>query len=121
MLLVLCGHHLHNGCTCDAIYILRRTKVVSLPGGTMLVIDAWSTGGTRVVKHLDNDVDAFPASVPERRVAFALPPGGRGLAGSLSIDRQCINICIYIYNYTLMLQLLLLASIGTFLAESQSK
>jgi hypothetical protein len=51
--------------------------VVSMPDGSIIVIDAWSTGGTRVVKHLDNTSDAFPASLPKRRAAIALPPGGR--------------------------------------------
>jgi len=30
-----------------------------------------------LLRHLDRQSDAFPASVPARRLAFALPPGGR--------------------------------------------
>lgn len=48
---------------------------VSIPGG-VVVADAWSGGGTRVVRRF-GAASSKPASVPGRRVAFLVPHGER--------------------------------------------
>mmetsp|Transcript_4816 Transcript_4816/g.8320 ORF Transcript_4816/g.8320 Transcript_4816/m.8320 type:complete len:851 (+) Transcript_4816:64-2616(+) len=48
---------------------------ISLPGG-IIIADAWSSGGTRVV-HRSSSSKLFPSSVPNQRSAFILPHGER--------------------------------------------
>jgi len=48
---------------------------ISLPGG-IIIADAWSSGGTRVV-HRSSASKLFPSSVPTQRSAFILPHGER--------------------------------------------
>jgi hypothetical protein len=63
---------------CDQTVSKLHCVVISLPDGSMLVVDAWSTSGTRVVKYLDDSkCDEFHASVPARRVVFSLAPERR--------------------------------------------
>eukprot|EP00927_Polykrikos_kofoidii_P079257 TRINITY_DN76042_c0_g1_i1.p1 TRINITY_DN76042_c0_g1~~TRINITY_DN76042_c0_g1_i1.p1 ORF type:complete len:989 (+),score=205.67 TRINITY_DN76042_c0_g1_i1:26-2968(+) len=47
--------------------------VVSLPRA-IVVIDAWSSGGTRVVRRSSEVVGELPSSTPSRRLAFVLAP-----------------------------------------------
>jgi len=57
----------------DATVSRLQFVVVSLPGG-IVVADAWSSGGTRVVQR-SGLAKSLPASVPGKRAAFILPHG----------------------------------------------
>eukprot|EP00930_Biecheleria_cincta_P042750 TRINITY_DN29412_c1_g2_i1.p1 TRINITY_DN29412_c1_g2~~TRINITY_DN29412_c1_g2_i1.p1 ORF type:complete len:786 (+),score=157.94 TRINITY_DN29412_c1_g2_i1:80-2359(+) len=49
---------------------------VSLPAG-IVIADAWSGGGTRVVRRSGPDSDCLPASVPSKRTVMFFPHGER--------------------------------------------
>lgn len=59
----------------DATVSRLQCVAVSLPGG-IVVVDAWSSGGTRTVRRF-GQANALPQSVPGRRMAFLVPHGER--------------------------------------------
>ncbi|CAK9115056.1 Purple acid phosphatase 7, partial [Durusdinium trenchii] len=61
--------------TGDATASRLQFLVISLPQG-LCIADAWSGGGTRVVRR-EAPNEALPASLPHHRAAFLLPHGER--------------------------------------------
>eukprot|EP00927_Polykrikos_kofoidii_P040090 TRINITY_DN34328_c0_g1_i1.p1 TRINITY_DN34328_c0_g1~~TRINITY_DN34328_c0_g1_i1.p1 ORF type:complete len:1047 (+),score=155.89 TRINITY_DN34328_c0_g1_i1:48-3188(+) len=62
----ICGDH-----------TVSRLQLVVIPlQGGIVVVDAWSSGGTRVVRRCD-PAESLPASVPSQRRAFVVPHGER--------------------------------------------